>query len=33
MDQRLKCKVKNYKALRGKHSPHSLWNTSQQDSL
>ena len=24
MDQRLKCKVKNYKALRGKHSPHSL---------
>ena len=33
MDERSKCKTRNYKTLRGKHRQHTLWHKSQQDPL
>ena len=33
MDERSKCKTRNYKTVRGKHRQNTLWHTSQQDPL
>ena len=33
IDERLKCKSRNYKALRGKHRQNTWWHKSKQDPL